>query len=68
MKPRATEQFLERALEEFLAGKPVTNAQTVARGCLINFEADDHGDAKGFIREGSCAHSRAQVRRLPSPR
>lgn len=52
MKPRATEQFLERALEEFLAGKPVTNAQTVARGCLINFEADDHGDAKvSFVKE-----------------
>ena len=37
-KPQPTERYLETALEEFLAGKPVTVAKTVARGCVIHFD------------------------------
>lgn len=53
IKPRPTEKFLETALEEFLADKPVSKAQTVAKGCLIHFEAEpDSGHAKvSFVKE-----------------
>ena len=38
-RPQPAEKFLETALEEFLADKPVAKPQTVAKGCLIHFEA-----------------------------
>jgi peroxiredoxin len=37
-KPKPTEKYLETALNQFLAGEPITNPKTVARGCLITFE------------------------------
>lgn len=43
-KPDATERYLETALDEFLAGKPVTRAKTVARGCVITFDGGDGPD------------------------
>jgi peroxiredoxin len=53
MKLQPTENFLERALGEFLADKPISKAQTVARGCLIPFETDaDRSNAPvSFSRE-----------------
>jgi hypothetical protein len=38
-KPEPTERLLENALHEFLAGKPVSQPRTAARGCVIHFEA-----------------------------
>ncbi len=38
-KPAATETFLENALNDFLAGKPITKASTTAHGCLITFDS-----------------------------
>jgi len=49
MKPQAREKYLETALEEFLADKPVSKAQTVARGCLIHF--DDAEDKVSFVKD-----------------
>ncbi|HEY0454842.1 MAG TPA: redoxin domain-containing protein [Verrucomicrobiae bacterium] len=40
-KEKPSEHYLENALREFLAGKGVSNPKTVARGCLIQFEAGD---------------------------
>jgi hypothetical protein len=39
-KPAATQKYLVVALEEFLAGKPVTTAKTPVHGCRITFEAE----------------------------
>jgi peroxiredoxin len=44
-KPEPTARYLVTALEEFLAGKPVTNSTTVARGCVISFDGGDGADA-----------------------
>ncbi len=45
-KPYPTQKYIEAALEEFLAGKPVTKPKTVARGCLIHFDTGtEKGDA-----------------------
>jgi peroxiredoxin len=38
-KPKPTAHYLVDALEEFLAGKPISKSSTVARGCVIHFEA-----------------------------
>lgn len=43
-KPAATERYLETALEEFLGGKPVTTAKTVARGCAISLDGGEGPD------------------------
>jgi hypothetical protein len=43
-KPAPAERYLENALEEFLAGKPVTVARAPVRGCLIRF---DDGEVAG---------------------
>jgi peroxiredoxin len=43
-KPRATAKYLETALEEFLAGKPVTVTKAPVKGCLIKFEGADKAD------------------------
>jgi len=43
-KPAATETYLETALNEFLAGKPVATAKTVARGCVINYDGGEGPD------------------------
>ena len=52
MKPRPTEKFLERALDEFLDGQPLSAAQTAANGCPIHFEIGDRGDAPvSFVKE-----------------
>ena len=37
-KPQPTERYLEAALTEFLAGKPVSKPKTAVKGCLIEFE------------------------------
>jgi hypothetical protein len=39
-KPKATQKYLATALEEFLAGKPVTTPKTTAHGCRITFESE----------------------------
>ncbi len=44
-KPAATEKYLETALNEFLAGQPITTAKTVARGCVLTFDGGDGPDA-----------------------
>ena len=37
-KPAPAEKFLENALQQHLAGKPVLQAKTSVKGCLISFE------------------------------
>jgi hypothetical protein len=37
-KPAPSEHYLETALNQFLAGQPISNPKTVARGCLITFQ------------------------------
>ena len=44
-KPKPTERYLENALNDFLDGKPIRQAKTVARGCVIQFEGDQGADA-----------------------
>lgn len=43
-KPKPTERYLENALNEFLEGKPIGQATTVARGCVIQFEGGEGPD------------------------
>ncbi|HMJ89332.1 MAG TPA: redoxin domain-containing protein [Candidatus Acidoferrum sp.] len=38
-KPAATAKYLERALEEFLSARAVTEATTVVHGCVIHFDS-----------------------------
>lgn len=38
-KPQPTEHYLQAALTEFLAGKPVSNPKTATQGCLISFDS-----------------------------
>jgi peroxiredoxin len=40
-------RFLERALEEFLAGKPITTASSKAHGCRLTFARGDQAPAYG---------------------
>src|SRR5262249_27878178 len=44
-KPQPTERYLENALNDFLDGKPVRTAKTVARGCVIHFDGGEGPDA-----------------------
>src|SRR5262245_45129447 len=44
-KPAATERYLDTALTEFLAGKPISRAKTTARGCLISFDGEETPEA-----------------------
>ena len=44
-KPAATEKYLENALDEFLAGKPIANAKTPARGCVLAFDGGEGPDS-----------------------
>lgn len=44
-KPEPTERYLETALDEFLAGKPVSRPTSAARGCVIQFEGGIGPDA-----------------------
>lgn len=44
-KPAATEHYLEAAVDAFLAGKPIAQAKTVARGCRIQFDAGEEPDS-----------------------
>jgi len=39
-KPQPTQKYLETALTEFFADKPVTIAKTSVKGCLISFAKD----------------------------
>jgi len=52
-KPQSREKFLEAALTEFLADKPVTRARTPVKGCLINFESAAKNDPApvSYVRE-----------------
>jgi hypothetical protein len=38
-KPAPTQHFLKAAIDEFLAGKPVSKPQTTPEGCLISYAA-----------------------------
>jgi len=44
-KPKATELYLENALEQFLAGQAITRARSVARGCVISFDGGEGPDS-----------------------
>src|SRR5436190_355568 len=44
-KPKPTDRYLQVALNEFLAGKPITQPKTVAHGCLINFDGGEGPDS-----------------------
>jgi hypothetical protein len=44
-KPAPAELFLQTALDEFLAGKPITRTSTVAHGCAITFEGGEGSDS-----------------------
>ncbi len=63
-KPAATVQYLQRALEEFFAGKPVTEMTSVVHGCRIHVDsAKDSADTPvSYAREiapllmNKCAH------------
>ncbi len=37
-KPAPKEHYLRTALDEFFAGKPISNAKTTPQGCLITFD------------------------------
>lgn len=52
-KPAPTAKPLDRAIEQFLAGEKVTEPQTVARGCVIEFEAAARfrGREVSYVRE-----------------
>src|SRR5438552_12236903 len=39
-KPKPTERYVENALNDFLDGKAIRMAKTVARGCIIHFEGE----------------------------
>ena len=51
-KPEATTKYLEIALTEFLADKPVTLAKAPVKGCLIKFEnaAKDNPDPVSYAK------------------
>ena len=63
-KPQPTQRYLEIALNEFLDGKPVRTAKTVARGCVIHFDGGEGPDAAPVsyakdvapILERKCVH------------
>ena len=44
-KPEPTQRYLEAALEEHLAGKPVSVTRSVARGCAIMLDGGEGPDA-----------------------
>jgi peroxiredoxin len=44
-KPQPTELYLETALTEFLEGKTITTASTVARGCALTFDGGEGPDS-----------------------
>jgi hypothetical protein len=52
-KPSATAKYLEAALDEFLAGKSISEPKSAARGCLITFEspADEPGRQISYVNE-----------------
>ena len=43
-KPAPTQRYLDNALTEFLAGQPITQPRSVARGCVIKFDGGDGPD------------------------
>ena len=52
MRSQPGEKFLENALNEFLAGKPVSKSRTVPKGCRIHFEVDSSGHEEiSFVKE-----------------
>jgi len=44
-KPAPTARYLETALEDFLAGRPITQAKTTARGCAIALDGGEGPDS-----------------------
>ena len=50
-KPAATQKHLVNAIEEFLAGKPVTTPKTQVHGCRITFESEPAKEPISFSRE-----------------
>jgi len=42
-KPQPTQKYVENAVEELLAGKSISQATSVSRGCLITFDSDAAG-------------------------
>lgn len=44
-KPTPTELYLENAIVDHLAGKPIRQARSVARGCLIHLDGGEGPDA-----------------------
>jgi len=54
-KPQPTEKYLETALGEYLAGKPVSRATGPLKGCLIQFEKPAGGEAEPISYAGQIA-------------
>ena len=50
-KPEASQKYLLTAVEEFLAGKPITNAKTTVHGCRIAFESESPTQPISYSRE-----------------
>jgi peroxiredoxin len=47
-KPAASTNYLQRALQQFLASQPITEPTSVVRGCLIQFASEKEGAAPIF--------------------
>ena len=63
-KPAATEHYLRDALNEHLAGKPISKPSTVARGCIITIDDEPVSYAKvAPILEQKCfgCHSSGNI-------
>src|ERR1051325_5020406 len=50
-KPQPTQLYLEEALNQFLDGKPIATAKTIARGCLISFEGSAESGAVSYAKD-----------------
>ncbi|MDB6109039.1 MAG: hypothetical protein JWR69_789, partial [Pedosphaera sp.] len=50
-KPNPTQNFLALALQEFLAGKPVTTPKTQVHGCRITFESETPKQPISYVGE-----------------
>lgn len=50
-KSKVSQRYLATALEEFLAGKPVTTRETPTHGCRITFESEPAAQPVSYSRE-----------------
>jgi peroxiredoxin len=50
-KPEAAKHYLDAAIRECLAGKPVPDSETASKGCLITFEGKLKGGDVSYSRD-----------------